>query len=66
MISYKPLWHTLVNKNMGKIEMMEKAGISRGTLAKMSKDEYVALTVIEKICLALDCRVEEVVEIKRG
>lgn len=65
MISYNPLWHTLVNKNMGKMEMISAAGISRGTLAKMGRNEAIALSVIEKICLALDCQIEEIVEIKK-
>ncbi len=65
MISYKPLWRTLIDKDMGKMEMIAAAGISRGTLAKMGRGERIALEVIEKICIALECRIEDVIEIKK-
>lgn len=63
MISFNPLWHLLIDKGMGKIEMCRAAGISTSTLAKLSKNEYVALEVIERICKALNCRIEQVLEI---
>ena len=65
MISYKPLWRLLLDRDMKKMDLVEKLGISRATLAKMSKCEHVALSVIERICCELDCRIEDVVEIKK-
>ncbi len=66
MISYTPLWHTLVDRGMGKMELANKVGLSRATLAKMGKGEAVALTVIERICLELDCEIQEVVKIEKS
>lgn len=63
-ISYNPLWKKLINLKMSKVELAEKAGISRSTLAKMRKDEAVNLDVILKICNALDCEVYDVLEIR--
>lgn len=63
MISYDPLWHLLIDRKMGKLEMCRAAGIATSTLAKLGKNEYVSLQVIERICKALDCRIEQVVEI---
>lgn len=63
MISYKPLWHTLIEKNMKKMELVKLIGMSSGTLSKLNKDEPVALTVLERICLALGCPIEGIVEI---
>lgn len=63
MISYKPLMVTLAQKGIMKTELAEKAGISSATLARLGKGENVALSVIEKICIVLNCRVEDVVEI---
>ena len=63
MISYKPLWHTLIEKGIKKMELLKLTGISSGTLAKMNNDKNVALDVIARICLALDCPIEAVVEI---
>lgn len=62
-ISYDPLWKKLIDLKMTKTELQEKAEISRSTLAKMRKNEYVALEVIEKIANALDCDVVDIISI---
>lgn len=49
---------------MTKTQLRENVGFSTSTLAKMSKNEYVSLEIIESICLFLDCKIEDVVEIK--
>ena len=62
-VSYKPLWHQLVERNMKKLEFRDYVGISNGTLAKLGKNEPVAMDVIDKICIRLNCRIEDVVQI---
>lgn len=64
MISYNPLWKTLVDKGLNKTELCAATGLSSATISKMGKNEYVALTVIEKICKVLQCNIEDVVSIK--
>lgn len=61
MITYKPLWKTLIEKDMKKMDLVEDGTVSRGTLAKMSKNQKVSLEVVERICKRLHCRVEEVI-----
>jgi DNA (cytosine-5)-methyltransferase 1 len=61
-ISYRPLFHTLVDKGLKKTDLIKLAGISAGTIARFSKGEEVSLSVIDKICLALNCKIEDVVE----
>lgn len=61
-ISYKPLWHLLVEKKMKKLELRNLVGMSNSTLARLGKDEPVTLEVLEKISVALDCRIEDIVE----
>lgn len=61
-ISYKPLWIQLVEKNMSKMDLLYASGISACTLAKFGKNEPVRLEILIKICEALDCRIENVVE----
>ena len=63
MVSYQRLWETLKQKNIRKHDLMELAGISSTTLTKLNKNEIVALTILIKICKALDCQIEDVVEI---
>ena len=65
MISYKPLQHTLIDKGVRKMELVRMVKMSNSTLSKLNNDEYVALEVLERICLALDCPIEAVVAIKR-
>ncbi len=62
-ISYKPLWHRLVERDMKKLEFRDYVGISNGTLSKLGKNEPVSMDIIEKICMKLECRIEDVVEI---
>lgn len=62
-ISYKPLWHQLIERDMRKIEFRDLVGISNTTLAKLGKNEPVSLEIIDKICAKLDCSIQDVVEI---
>lgn len=66
MISFKPLWKTLLDKGMKKTDLLAAADISRGTLAKLSKDQYVSLKVIDSICENLDVAIDQVIEFKHG
>lgn len=63
MISYKPLWKTLIDRDLKKLDLLHIADISRGTLAKMGNNEPVNLKVIDKICMELGCAINDVVEI---
>ena len=62
MISFKPLWVDLVKREQKKLDLLEIADISRGTLSKMSKNEPVNLKIIDNICREFGCRVEDVIE----
>lgn len=61
-ISYKPLWRLLLEKDMKKLELRDLVGMSNNTLARLGKNEGVSMDVLERICVALDCRIEDVVE----
>ena len=63
MVTYQRLWETLEKKNIRKHDLMELADISSTTLIKLNKNEIVALTVLVKICKAIDCHIEDVVQI---
>lgn len=63
MISYKPFEHLLIDRDLMKKDITEMTGIHAQTLAKMSRGESVNLETIERLCLALDCRIQDVVEI---
>ena len=63
-LTYEPLWDTLKKKKQKKTDLCDKAGLSRSTLAKMGKEEYVALEVVERICNGLSCQVQDVLEVR--
>lgn len=62
--SYKPLWRLLINENLSKTELRAIIGISPATLAKMSKDEYVSMEVIDRICCHFKSQPSEIIEWK--
>ena len=62
-ISYNPLWKKLVDVQWTKSELAEKAGVGRGTITRMGKNEPVGLDMILKICQVLDCDITDVVSI---
>lgn len=64
MFSYKPLLKLLIDKEMTKTQLREHLGISMATLAKISKDEYVSMKVLDDICNLLNCKIEDVIEHK--
>jgi len=63
-MSYDPLWKKLNDLGLSKTQMAEKAGISSNTLAKMGKNEYIALEMIERICMKLELPVQDVLEVR--
>lgn len=63
MISYKPLFHTLVDKNKTITDLNRDLNMSPRTTAKFKRGESVTLETIVKICEYLDCRIEDVIEI---
>ena len=62
-VSYNKLWKMLIDKNLKRTDLKECAGISFNVLAKMGKDETISMESIEKICIALNCNVGDILEI---
>lgn len=63
-IDYKPLWILLARNDMNKTELSEVTKISTNAVAKMGRNEYVSLKTLEKVCLALECQLSDIVNIK--
>ena len=63
-ISYKPLWHTLLEKGMSKENLRTMAKLSTNAIANMGKDKNVSMSTLLKICETLQCDLDAVVELK--
>lgn len=61
-ISYKPLWRQLLEKDMSKMDLLNAAKISTCTLSKLSKNEPLKIDTIKRICEAMNCSIENVIE----
>lgn len=61
-ISYNKLWKILIDKNMKKSDLKEIAGISSASLAKLGKGENITTDVLLRICEAMDCHLEDIME----
>ena len=62
-LSYDPLWKKLIDLHMSRTELAGKAGISRGIITRMGKNETVSLDAVVKICKTLDCPIYDVISI---
>jgi len=64
-VSYNKLWKLLIDKNMKKKELGEAAGISNSLIAKLGKNENVTVDVLVRICSALDCGIDDIMELTK-
>ncbi|MBO4360292.1 MAG: helix-turn-helix transcriptional regulator [Eubacteriaceae bacterium] len=60
--SYNKLWHMLIDRNMSRSELRRQAGITTNALAKLGRNESVPLVTLEKICVVLNCGLDDIVE----
>jgi DNA-binding Xre family transcriptional regulator len=60
--SYKKLWKLLIDRDMKKKDLAELAGISSFTISKMSAGNNVTVEILGKICVALNCTLDDIME----
>lgn len=61
-VKYTKLWKLLIEREMKKTDLIPLAGISSNVLAKMGRNEYISMESAEKICKALHCEINEIIE----
>ena len=62
-ISYNKLWKLLIDKKMSKADLRRAAGIAPNTMTKLRRDEEVSMTVLIKICTALDANIGDIMDL---
>ena len=65
-ISYNRLWKLLIDKGIKRTELKRLAGVSTNVIAKLGKNEPVAMETLAKICAALSCDIADIVEMSNG
>lgn len=61
-VSYKKLWHILLDRNMKKKDLQTQAGLTSYAMYKLGKDEDVTTEILGKICKALNCTTDDIIE----
>lgn len=64
-VSYTKLWKMLIDRNMKKKDLAKLAGVSNTSLAKMKHNQNITMDVLDKICIALECNIGDVVDITK-
>lgn len=62
IVNYNKLWKLMIDRNLKKKDLTAMAGITTNAMAKMGKGENVSTEVLGKICAALECNIEDIVE----
>lgn len=62
-VSYKKLFKLMIDKEIKKTELASQANLSNGTLAKLSKNEFISMDVLVRICEVLECNIGDIVDI---
>ena len=62
-VCYNKLWHMLIDRNMSKTQLIKEAKISTNAMAHLGKNEDVRVEVLVKICSALNCSIDDIMEV---
>ena len=61
-VCYDRLFHLLIDKKMTNAQLKEEAGFSANIITRLKRDEYISVESIERICRALNCGVDDILE----
>ena len=61
-VCYDKLFHLMIDKKISNVQLKDTAGVSANIITRLKRDEYISTESIEKICLALNCGVDDILE----
>lgn len=64
-VNYKPLWKLLIDRDISKGDLRRDTKIAASTFTKMMNNENVSLDVLVRICVVLNCGLDDIVEIEK-
>lgn len=64
-VCYNKLFKMLIDRKMTNNQLATQAGVSLNIITRLKRDQYIAMDTIEKICIALDCKVDDILEFSK-
>ena len=61
-ISYKKLFHLMIDKKISNAQLKERAGFSANIITRLKRNEYVSIESVERICRVMECGVDDILE----
>lgn len=61
-VRYNKLFKLMIDRKMSNAELAAESGVSLNIITRLKRDQYIAMDTIEKICVALDCKVDDILE----
>lgn len=61
MVDYSPLWETMEKKGISQYYLIKKGGIDSKTMYNIKRNENITLLTLERLCIALDCALDEII-----
>lgn len=61
-VSYKKLFHLMIERNISSIELQKRAGFSGNIITRMKREQYISLESIERICCTLSCGIDDILD----
>ena len=61
-VCYDKLFHLMIDKKISNVQLKDMAGVSANIITRLKRDEYISTESIEKICSALNCGVDDILE----
>ena len=62
-VCYNKLFKLMIDKSVKKTDLLNKTGMSKNTLSKFSKNDYVSMEILVKVCRVMECDIGDIMEI---
>lgn len=61
-VSYDKLFHMMIDRKISNAQLRDMAGFSANIITKLKRSEYISMETVERICAALECGVDDILE----
>lgn len=61
-VKYDKLFHLLIDRKITNAQLAQKAGVSANIITRLKRDQYISMESIERLCVALNCSVDDILK----